>query len=159
MSKKLNISESVTPHDFSEIHISKPPKELVKDKIRKFIEEETRTVKGIFQFFESPGGSTKIVVSKYPGVPRFEKVMTDGCEYEVPLYVARHLNGIDVTASALNGKIGTCSYPVHGFAMSDGNLKPSSLGEAPGFSGVPVPIVTIQKRVRRFGFQSLEFAG
>lgn len=157
-SKKINdIAGSITPSAVEVPNISKPGKELAKEKLKKFIEEETKMVKGIFQFFECPSGSTKISVRKYPGIPPFEKVMTDGQEYEIPLYVARHLNGIDVTASALNGKIGTCSYPVHGFVMSDGNLKPSALGDAPGHSGIPVPIVGVQKRVKRFGFQSLEF--
>lgn len=158
----IDISESVTPSVSIEspaVH-TKPSKEVVKDKLKKFIEEETRLVKGIFQFFECPGGSIKIQVRKYPGVPMFEKEMMDGCEYEIPLYVARHLNGIDVTAAALNGRVGTCSYPVHGFKMSDmADLKPSALGMAPGHSGIPVPIVTIAKRIKRFGFQSMEFAG
>lgn len=156
--KKLNIEGSITPtNSFDAPHITKTGKELAKEKLKKIIEEETRPVRGIFQFFECPGGSTKVTVRKYPGIPAFEMTMVDGGEYEVPLYVARHLNGIDVTATAINGKIGTCSYPVHGFVMSDGNLQPSALGMAPGHSGIPVPIVGIQKRIKRFGFQSLEF--
>ena len=157
MSKKLDIAGSITPTITDVPAITKTGKELAKEKLDHFIKEETRMVKGIFQFFECPGGSTKVVVRKYPGVPQFEKVMQDGLEYEIPLYVARHLNGIDVTASAINGKLGTCSYPVHGFMMdrSQSNLNPSS----EGMGGVPVPIVGIAKRVKRFGFQSMEFMG
>ena len=42
-----------------------------------------------------------------------------------------------------------------------GNQAPASaMGAGPGGeSGIPVPIVGIAKRVKRFGFQSLEFAG
>jgi hypothetical protein len=160
MSKKLlDIADNVTPTADDAFHITKTRKELGKEKLEKLIKEETRLVKGIFQFFENPGGSHRVMVKKYPGIPMFDKVMTDGMEYEIPLYVARHLNGIDVTAEQVNGRIGSCSYPVHGFISKAGELNPSAMGDAPGFSGIPVPIVGIEKRIKRFGFQSLEFAG
>jgi hypothetical protein len=86
--------------------------------------------------------------------------MQDGMEYEIPLYVARHLNGIDVTAAAVGGRINTCAYPVHGFQMKGGELAPSVLGSVGKEAvGIPVPIVGVNKWKRRFGFQSLEFAG
>ena len=153
---KLDIAKSVT-HTIEAPAISKAEKELAKEKLNAFIKEETRLVKGIFNFFECPGGSTKIVVRKYPGIQAFEKTMYDGGQYEIPLYVARHLNGIDATATAINGKINSCAYPVHGFFMNskDDTLKPSMLGEG----GAPVPVVGVQRWTRRFGFQSLEFAG
>lgn len=88
--------------------------------------------------------------------------MTDGETYEIPLYAARFLNGIDVSAGALgdparrNQNIGTCSYGVHGFRMdSPVDLKKSQEGH----QGIPVPIVGITSRKRRYGFQSLEFGG
>lgn len=150
ISKKL--SESVTPA-VEAPHITKTAKELGKEKLKKFIEEETRTVRGIFQCFETPGGMVKIIVKKYPGIPHFEREMIDGHTYEVPLYVARHLNGIDVTAGAIDGRVGTCSYPVHGFRMQGDQLNRSQVDQ----EGIPVPIVGVVKRVKRYGFQSLEF--
>ena len=156
------VSESVTPTGDTPF-ISKSIKELAKEKIKELIAEESKIVKGIFQCFETPGATVKIVVRKYAGPP-FEKTMTDGEMYDVPLYVARHLNGVDVSAGAVgpsdlkNPLIGTCSYPVHGFTWKQGQSAPTSqMGQAPGFSGIPVPIVGIAKRVKRFGFQSMEF--
>ena len=135
------------------ILIPKSTKELAREALAKFIVEETKMVKGRFRCFETAGATTRIQVRKYPGVPMFDKSMTDGEMYEVPLYVARHLNGIDVTARAVDGKIYTCSYPVHGFKYN-GDLAPAS---AIGEGGVPVPLIGISKRIRRFGFESLEF--
>lgn len=165
MSKKLNVSESVTPA-VEAPYISKTAKELAKERLKELIREETRLVKGIFQNFESPGATVPISVSKYPGIPMFRKEMTDGYEYEIPLYVARFLNGIDASAGAAAEKnksiqaIGTCSYAVHGFKYQGGDLPASQSGSVPGGpQGIPVPIVGISKRVRRFGFQSMEFGG
>lgn len=154
MEKELakTIKESITPVEG--VHISKTAKEAAKEKLKEFIKEETRMVRGIFQCFETPGARVKIVVKKYPGIPHFEKEMDDGREYEVPLYVARHLNGIDVTARAIDGKVNTCSYPVHGFKWDQAGPMP---GSREGDGGIPVPIVGITKRVKRYGFQSLEF--
>ena len=155
-SKEDGVSAVTAPH------VAKGIKEAARQKLDEFIKEETRMVKGIFQCFESPGASLEIYVKKYPGIAPFRKVMMDGFTYEVPLYVARHLNGTDVTAGALgdpatrNPQIGTCSYPVHGFLWRPGeNAAPSRTGEL----GAPVPLVGITSRVKRFGFQSLEFAG
>lgn len=146
------IQESVTP--VNGVHVSKTTKEAAKEKLQEFMKEETRMVRGIFQCFETPGARVKIIVKKYPGIPHFEKEMDDGREYEVPLYVARHLNGIDVTAGAIDGKIHTCSYPVHGFKWDPGGPLPQS---REGDGGIPVPIVGVNKRVKRYGFQSMEF--
>ena len=164
MAKILDIKSSVTPQNVTPIHVSKTTKEAAKEKLNELIREETKMVKGIFQHFETPGGSVKVTVRKYPGIPHFEKTMTDGEIYDIPLYVARHLNGIDASAGALgdpdkkNASIGTCSYPVHGFVMKSNELNPSGLGAVEGMGGIPVPMVGVTKRVKRFGFQSLEFA-
>lgn len=147
-------------------NIAKSTKELAKEKLRQLMKEESRTVKGIFQCFETPGATVTVNVKKYPdpdqgGIPAFSKTMTDGETYEIPLYVARFLNGVDATAGAMgdankrNINIGTCSYPVHGF-KSSGDTLASSGQDA---RGIPVPIIGISKRVKRYGFQSLEFAG
>jgi len=154
--KNLNIAESVVTE--------KPPihkedkHESNKDRLRRFVEEESKMVKGRFKCYETPGSRQRIQQRKYKELPMFDKWMTDGEVYEVPLWVARWLNGIDVTAHALNGKINSCSYPVHGFKMGNPNdLKPSH--EVAGESGPSlVPIDNIVKRERRYGFESLEFS-
>ena len=177
MSKKpeLNIVGSVTPTD-STPHVNKGMKEIASQKLKEFMAEEGRLVRGIFQCFENPGATQKITYKKYPtpadmrkrgsegGMEPFSKSMTDGCEYEIPLYVARFLNGTDVTAGALgdankNTLIGTCSYNIHGFKYQGDAPGASTLGfGGGGESGIPVPIAGITKRVKRYGFQSLEFA-
>lgn len=135
---KINIMESVTPVEAPTI--TKTEKELAKEKLERYRNEEMKMVKGIFKNFETPGAGATIQVKKYKG-HFFNQTMQDGQEYEVPLYVARHLNGIDVTAEAIGGKLGTCSYPVHSHIMDQ--------------NGNPIPHVA--KRKQRYGFQSLQF--
>ena len=175
MSKKVDMSNSVTPA-LDVPHISQSRKELANKKLKELMAEEGKLVRGIFQCFENPGATQKITYKKYPtpsemrkrggegGLEPFTKTMTDGQEYEIPLYVARFLNGSDVMAGALGDlpkqtNIGTCSYAVHGFKSSGPELAPSMLGfGGAGESGIPVPIIGITKRIKRYGFQSLEFA-
>lgn len=91
-------------------------------------DKDREMVKGIFQFYEVPGGSMSFCFKKYKEdqVERFDFV--DGQIYTVPLGVAKHLNK--------NGW-----YPVHEY-LKDADGKPS---------------MKIGRRVRRFGFRSLEF--
>ena len=137
-----------------EIIIPKSKKESCMTKLKPFISEETKTVRGRFRNFETPGASATIMVQKYPGVPMFNKSMIDNEVYEIPLYVARFLNGVDITAKAANEKIHTCSYAVHGFSWDHGQPMPGAREDE---RGIPVPIVGVAKRVRRYGFESLEF--
>ena len=163
--KKLN-EEVSKESEIAVAQVAKTKKELSKERLKKFMEEESRLVKGIFQCFESPGSTVPVTVHKYPtpehgGIPPFSMSMTDGETYEVPLYVARFLNGVDVTAGAMgdankrNINIGTCSYPIHGFAWK-GSQAPSCGQDS---KGVPTPLISVFKRIKRFGFQSMEFAG
>lgn len=142
--KKLSVELSAAPSE----------KEQNQAKLRRFVEEETKLVKGRFRNFETPGASVRIQIKKYKDVPMFDKWLSDNETYELPLYVARHLNGVDATAKAVNGKINTCSHAVHQWkhGMNE-ELPRSNLGEG----GIPVPILSAQKFVRRYGFDSLEF--
>ena len=122
--------------------------------LNKFIEEETRLVKGKFRNLETPGASQKITVRKYPPpVPMFEKVMEDGKTYEIPLYVARFINGTDATADRTGKKIHTCAFPTHGFKFDNSGKLPPCQEDL----GVPVPIIAPAKWNRRYSFESLEF--
>ena len=166
--KEVDLKASVLPFHET-IHVARPPKEVIKAKLDEFIKEETKLVRGIFQCFETPGAKIKISCRKYPGIPGFSKEMTDGMMYEIPLYVARFLNGSDVTAGALgdpntrNHKIGTCGYGIHGFKMQQNSidgLRPSTDGFIAEYGmGVPVPVVAITGEKRRFGLQSTQFTG
>lgn len=91
-------------------------------------DKDREPVKGIFRFYEVPGGSVSFNYRAYieDEVERYDLV--DGQVYTLPLGVAKHLNK--------NGK-----YPVHKY-MTD------ETGKA---------VMKIGQYVRRFGFQSLEF--
>lgn len=91
-------------------------------------DKDREKVKGIFRFYEVPGGSMSFVFRAYKEdqVERYD--MVDGQTYTIPLGVARHLNK--------NGW-----YPMHEFAVDERG----------------VPVARVGHKVRRFGFQSLEF--
>lgn len=155
--KEVNIIDSITPTE-EKVAVTKTRRELAKEKMDKLIKEETRMVKGRFIAKESPGTRMKVTVRKYPGIPMFDQWMSDGEEYTIPLYVARHLNGIDVSAEHIDGKLNTCSYPIHGFKWTGGLPPPSEMGAGPnGEAGVPVPLIGVAKRMRRFAFESTDF--
>ena len=151
MAQVKNLAKSITPEKGE---VLKGNSKEMNPELKKFIEEETRIVKGRFKNYETPGGNLPFTAGKYPGQPLFKANFIDGETYEVPLWVARHLNGTDVTAKALNGKIGSCSYPIHGFRWDPGKPVPESGVDA---VGTPVPLIGVAKRKQRFGFESLEF--
>lgn len=91
-------------------------------------DKDREPVKGIFKFYEVPGGSMSFVHRVYKQDPVERYDMVDGQVYTVPLGVAKHLNN--------NGW-----YPVHAHAQNEGGTVSMRIGQ----------------KVRRFGFQSLEF--
>ena len=154
--ENLNIAKNVTVDKPAS---SEDKKLHNKDRLQKFIQDESKMVKGRFRCYETPGSRQKIQQRKYKEVPMFEKWMTDGETYEVPLWVARWLNGIDVTAHAINGKVNSCSYPVHGFQMQHANDSLKAGEETYNeFGATVLPKENIVKRERRYGFESLEFS-
>lgn len=159
MAKNLNLAASVTT--VSGMHVSRETKELAKEKIKELIAEETKLVRGTFINFETPGAAAPITVRKYPGVPTFRMTLKDGEMYEIPLYVARFLNGIDVSVGAVDNPnkgsqfIGTCRYAVHGWKMD--HADDFKRGMETGDTVVPISGVTSHKK--RYGFNSAEFSG
>jgi hypothetical protein len=103
-----------------------------KDKPKKNLtymrDKDREPVKGIFRFYEVPGGSMSFSYKAYKGDPVERFDLVDGGVYTLPLGVAKHLNK--------NGW-----YPVHSH-MVDENGK---------------AVMKIGQKIRRFGFQSLEF--
>lgn len=91
-------------------------------------QQDKQEVKGIFHFYEVPGGSMSFNFKKYKGDPVERYDLIDGQIYTLPLGVARHLN-----------KNGT--YPVHQYLRDEAGNVSKRVGQ----------------KVRRFGFQSLEF--
>jgi len=106
----------------------KTDKEKSKPSLRYQRDKDREKVKGIFRFYEVPGGSMSFVFKQYKEDPVERYDLVDGKIYTLPLGVAKHLNK--------NG-----SYPVHAYTVKEDG-KPSQ---------------HIGKKVRRFGFQSLEF--
>ena len=91
-------------------------------------DKDREIVKGVFKFYEVPGGKMSFVYKAHKGdqVERYDLI--DGEIYSIPLGVARHLNK--------NGW-----YPVHAYALNDAGVASMKIGQ----------------KKRRFGFQSLEF--
>lgn len=97
-------------------------------------------VKGIFRYYEVPGGAFGFNFREFKEDPIEFYEFVDGEIYSIPLGVARHLNK-------------NCWYPEYEFVPGD----PGVRGAAPvrGFAGGHTQRVS--KKVRRVGFQSLEF--
>ena len=91
-------------------------------------DKDRQLVKGIFRFYEVPGGSMSFNFKKYKEdkVERYDLV--DGEIYTLPLGVAKHLTK--------NG-----NYPVHRHMKDDTGKISMRIGQ----------------KVNRFGFESLEF--
>ena len=140
--------------DQNVVYVNDEVKNTAKKKLEEIIRSEIRMVKGQFKCLESPGTCTKIVIRKYPGIPPFVKTMEDGKTYEVPLYVARYLNGFDVSANALNPVTGSenlhfCQYPVHTYKHT-GPMPIVNLDD-------PYAHVVPKKWQQRYAFLSLDF--
>lgn len=107
----------------------KSPQTLTSKELDYRRDKDKELVKGVFKFYEVPGGIMEFVYRKYgkKEVPQ-KYSMIDGQVYTIPLGVAKHLNN-------------DCWYPVHSYAM-DENGKSSQ---------------RISQKVKRCGFQSLEF--
>lgn len=103
-------------------------KESIKNTLRYQRDKDREMVKGIFKFYEVQGGSMSFVYKAYKEDPVERYDFIDGHVYTIPLGVAKHLNK--------NGW-----YPVHAYAMDENGKASMKIGQ----------------KVRRFGFNSLEF--
>ena len=103
-------------------------REAAKVNLRYQRDKDRELVKGIFKFYEVVGGGMSFVFKAYKDDPVERFDFIDGQIYTIPLGVAKHLNK--------NGW-----YPLHAFIM-DEHGKPS---------------MKIGHKIRRFGFNSLEF--
>jgi len=119
-------------------HYSDEQKKKFKADLKKMYDEEKQIVRGRFLCFEPRGGSVTFVYRKYEWEHPVQYTFQDGEEYDVPLGVARHLNGIDITAKGVNGNINSCAYPVHAY-QQDGSGRPA---------------VTVGEHIRRYAFQT-----
>lgn len=109
-----------------------------KDKVNlKYLRDKDREpVKGIFHYYEVPGGMLEFCFRAYKEDPIEQFRLYDGQVYTLPYGVAKHLNN--------NGK-----YPQYEYLNSE-------KGVLAGF-GPDSPIMKIKSYKKRYGFQSLEF--
>lgn len=91
-------------------------------------DKDRQPVKGIFRFYEVPGGSMSFNFKKYKEDQVEKYTLVDGEVYTLPLGVAKHLTK--------NG-----NYPVHRHMKDDTGKVSMRIGQ----------------KVNRFGFESLEF--
>ena len=117
----------------SKLNVIEPPPLLnARERQKQRIEEErireSKLVRGQFRFDEVPGGVMKDVpFRKYPGDPILRKTFVDGEIYEIPLWMAKHLND--------------CSYPIHAHKQNkDGR-----------------PSINIGRKVQRCSFRAVGF--
>jgi len=99
-----------------------------KESLRYQRDKDRQLVKGIFRFYEVPGGQMSFNFRKYKQDPIERFDMVDGGVYTIPLGVAKHLTQ--------NG-----NYPVHKYIKSEDGTTSMRVGQ----------------KVNRFGFESLEF--
>jgi len=112
-----------------EKHVS-TKKEAKEPKINlKYMRDKDREpVRGIFHFYEVPGGTMSFSYKAYKEDEVENFTLEDGKVYTLPLGVAKHLNK-------------NCWYPVHTYQTDDTGR----------------PVAKIGQKVRRVGFSSLEF--
>jgi hypothetical protein len=99
-------------------------------------DKDREPVKGIFRFYEAPGATLSFCFKGYKEDPIESFALIDGQVYTVPLGVAKHLN-----------KSGW--YPEYAFI-------PGEKGTIGAFSP-DGQRMKITRKVRRYGFNSLEF--
>lgn len=121
------------------IETAKPTKNE-KDKVAQSIkyqhDKDREPVKGIFKYYEVPGGCLEFNYRAYKEDPIEFFHLEDGKQYTIPLGIAKHLN-----------KSGW--YPEYEYYQGD-----KTMGRAFSPEG---HMMRIAKKVRRYGFQSLEF--
>lgn len=105
-------------------------KETTKPKInlQYMKDRDAEMVRGIFHFYEVPGGLLEFPYKCYKGDEVENYSLQDNKVYSIPRGVARHLNK--------NGW-----YPVHTYATDETGK----------------PVAKIGQKVARYGFSSLEF--
>jgi len=91
-------------------------------------DRDSEMVRGIFRFFEVPGGNLSFSFRKYKEDEIQTYTLDDGCIYTIPRGVASHLSN-------------NCWYPEHAYKMDkDGK-----------------PTIQVTKKKRRCSFEPLDF--
>lgn len=91
-------------------------------------DKDREMVKGVFKYYEVPGGMVGFCFKKYAEDPLEKYELYDNQVYTIPLGVAKHINN-------------DTWYPVHEYGRNEDGS----------------PLQRIGQKVRRMAFQSLEF--
>lgn len=91
-------------------------------------DKDREIVKGVFKYYEVPGGVMEFCFKKYKEDPIEKFTLYDNQVYSIPLGVARHINN-------------NTWYPVHEYGRNEDGS----------------PMQRIGQKIRRMAFQSLEF--
>lgn len=108
--------------------MSNETREQLKKKLLIERDKDREMVKGVFKYYEVPGGMVAFCFKKYAQDPVEKFEMHDGRVYTIPLGVAKHINN-------------NTWYPIHEYSKNEEGLPAQRIGQ----------------KVRRMGFQSLEF--
>jgi hypothetical protein len=111
-------------------------KENGKPDIKYLRDKDREPVKGIFRFYEAPGNILEFNYRAYKEDPIEFYSLKDGEIYTLPLGIAKHLN-----------KSGW--YPEYEYFKDDNTTVQSFSPQG--------HVMRVAKKVRRYGFQSLEF--
>lgn len=91
-------------------------------------DKDREMVKGVFKYYEVPGGMVGFCFKKYAEDPLEKFELYDNQVYTIPLGVAKHING-------------NTWYPVHEYGKNEDGSALQRVGQ----------------KIRRMAFQSLEF--
>ncbi len=108
--------------------ISKETRDEIAKKLKVLRDKDREMVKGVFKYYEVPGGVVEFCFKKYAEDPLEKFTFYDGQVYTIPLGVAKHLNN-------------DTWYPIHEYGRKEDGS----------------PLQRIGQKIRRMAFQSLEF--
>lgn len=131
-------NDIIRSHMSTTVTADKAPKKINHRYLR---DKDREMVRGVFRFNECPGGSLSFVFKKYKEDPVERYDFVDGEVYTIPLGVALHLNK-------------NMWYPIYDYNKTEGTQGAAPVGAMPVGGSF---IQKITQKVRRAGFQSLEF--
>lgn len=108
--------------------VSQATRDEMAKKLKIERDKDREMVKGVFKYYEVPGGVVEFCFKKYEEDPLEKFTLYDGQVYTIPLGVAKHLNN-------------NTWYPVHEYGRNEDGS----------------PLQRIGQKIRRMAFQSLEF--
>jgi len=149
LESKVNVIAESSMVEIKESSITPRDSKVLMEMLR---EKDMKLVKGTFRNLECPGAEQLVHVKKYPGQP-YSKILKDGQRYEIPYYVASHLNGNDRVAEKIGGKVHSCQKVVNSYKIPEGAMFAGSIDDDTS----PKPIPTPTTWTRRYSFDSLEF--